>query len=84
MQEILTLLIPAAAVFILMKIITAPMRLIFKLLLNTACGFLCLLLLNTISGFTGYVFALNFLTAAVVGVLGVPGIILLVLAGIFL
>ena len=46
-------------------------------LLNTGCGFICLFLLNLLSGITGIVFELNFITAAIVGFLGLPGIVLL-------
>ena len=84
MQEFIVLLVPVLLVFLLLKLITKPMKLIFKLLLNTGCGFVCLRILNALSGITGYIFEVNFLTAAIVGVLGMPGIILLVLAGFFL
>ena len=36
-----------------------------------------LFLLNLLSGITGIVFELNFITAAIVGFLGLPGIVLL-------
>lgn len=84
MHEFIVLIVPAILIFLLIKIITKPMRLVFKLLLNTACGFLCLILLNALAGITGYVFEVSFLTAAIVGVLGMPGIVLLVLASFFL
>ena len=64
-------------VFLFIKILLTPMKLIFKLLLNTGCGFICLFLLNLLSGITGIVFELNFITAAIVGFLGLPGIVLL-------
>ena len=84
MQEIIVLIIPALLIFLLLKIITKPMKLIFKLLINTACGFVCLILLNALAGITGYVFEVSFLTAAIVGVLGMPGIVLLILASFLL
>lgn len=84
MHELIVLIVPAILVFLLIKLITKPMRLIFKLLLNTACGFLCLILLNALAVITGYVFEVSFLTAVIVGVLGMPGIILLILASFFL
>ncbi len=84
MHEILVLLVPAFLIFLLLKIITKPMKLIFKLLINTACGFVCLFLLNALAGITGYVFTVNFVTAAIVGVLGMPGILLLILSSFLL
>ena len=72
MHEILVLLVPALLIFLLLKIITKP------------CGFVCLFLLNALAGITGYVFTVNFITAAIVGVLGMPGIVLLILASFLL
>lgn len=70
-------IILAAVVFVLLKIISLPIRLIWKLLINTGCGFLCLIILNLLSAYTGVLFDLNVVTAAIVGFLGLPGIILL-------
>ena len=54
METISVLLVLAAAVLsvvILVKILAAPVRLVFKLLLNALCGFLLLIVVNIISGF---------------------------------
>lgn len=74
MQEILALAVPVLFIFLFIKILLTPMKLIFKLLLNTGCGFICLFLLNLLSGITGIVFELNFITAAIVGFLGLPAL----------
>jgi inhibitor of the pro-sigma K processing machinery len=84
MHEILALAVPVLFIFLFIKILLTPMKLIFKLLLNTGCGFVCLFLLNLLSGFTGIVFELNFITAAIVGFLGLPGIVLLLVVQFFL
>ena len=41
--------------------------------------FICLWLLNLASGITGIVFEINFITTLIVGFLGIPGIILLLI-----
>ena len=46
---------------------------------NSASGFICLWLLNLLSGLTGIVFEINLFTCLLVGILGIPGIILLVI-----
>ena len=74
---ILKFLVIALAVWGLLKIISLPIRLIWKLAINTGCGFAILLVLNWLSPYTGVLFDLNFLTSAIVGFLGLPGIILL-------
>lgn len=84
MQEIIALAVPILFIFLFIKILMTPMKLIFKLLLNTGCGFVCLFLLNLLSGFTGILFEINFITAALVGFLGMPGILLLLVFHFFL
>ena len=77
MENIISVLIPVVLVLLLLRIMITPVRLGIKLLINGACGFLCLWLLNWISGFTGVYFPINPITAAIAGFLGLPGIALL-------
>ena len=79
MESILALLIPALLAILVFKLFFSQVRLIWKLLINSASGFICLWLLNLASGITGIVFEINFVTALLVGFLGIPGIILLVI-----
>ena len=84
MENILSVLIPVVLVLLLLRIMITPVRLGIKLLINGACGFLCLWLLNWISGFTGVYFPVNPITAAIAGFLGLPGIALLAVVQWFL
>ena len=77
MENILSLAVPVLLVFLLLRLIAAPVRLGVKVLLNSACGFACLWLLNWISGFTGIFFPINPVTVVIAGFLGLPGIALL-------
>lgn len=74
MEEIVTLLIPALLAIVLIRLLLLPMKLIFKIALHSAAGFVCLWLLNSISGFTGLFFPINAVTVVVAGFLGLPGI----------
>ena len=65
------------AIVLLLKIIAAPIRLGYKLLINLACGYALLFLFNLLSSLTGFVLDLNLVTAAVVGLFGLPGLALL-------
>lgn len=56
-----------------------PMKIVIKLLVNSAVGGLAVLILNAIGGAFGIHIALNFVTAAIVGILGVPGLVLCLL-----
>ena len=57
-----------------------PLRLALKLLMNTALGFLALWAVNATAAVTGVALGLNLLNALTVGVLGLPGFVLLLLA----
>lgn len=61
------------------QLFSAPLRLALKVLLNTLLGFAALFLLNLASGVTGFTLGLNLLNALIVGILGVPGLVLLAL-----
>ena len=80
MENILSLLIPVLAVFLLLRLIALPVRLGAKLVINGVGGFLCLWLLNWISGFTGIFFPINAATVGIAEFLGLPGIALLAAA----
>lgn len=74
MENFVALLIPALLGLLFVRLLMTPMKLIFKLLIHSACGFLCLWLLNTISGFTGIFFPINAVTVLIAGFLGLPGV----------
>ena len=71
-----------AAVFLLLALIRvfqAPLRLALKLLVNTLLGFLALWVVNLTVAFTGIALGFNLWNALVIGVLGLPGFLLLLL-----
>ena len=81
METWITLLIPALLALVLVRLLLLPLRSMLKLVIHSGCGFLCLWLLNTVSGFTGIAFPMNAVTVLIAGILGLPGIgILAVLA----
>jgi inhibitor of the pro-sigma K processing machinery len=77
MENFVSILIPLLLLTLLLKVMVLPIRWFWKLFVNSACGFLCLWLLNSVSGYTGLLFPINAVTAAVAGFLGLPGIGLL-------
>ena len=79
MENFVTLLIPALLAVFLVRMLLMPIRMVFKLLLHSGCGFACLWLLNTVSGFTGVYLPVNAATVLIAGFLGLPGIGLLAL-----
>lgn len=64
------------AVFILLR---KPIKIVFKLLLNTIVGFIALFVINFLGSFIGVSVAVNWINAVLVGVLGIPGVALILL-----
>ena len=84
MENFAAIFITALLIFGLLRLIALPIQWGVKILLNSACGFLCLFLLNTISGFTGVYFPINCVTVIIAGFLGLSGIGALALVQFFL
>ena len=82
MEQFVTLLIPALLALIAVRLLLLPMKFIFKLLIHSACGFLCLWMLNSIAGFTGIFFPINAVTVLTAGILGLPGVGILALLAV--
>ena len=77
MENILALIVPVLIAIFVIKLLLSQVKLIWKLAVNSLSGFICLWLLNLASGLTGIEFDINFITTLVVGFLGIPGILLL-------
>lgn len=63
--------------YVVCKLLSAPLRLIGKLIINALIGALVLLVFNWIGGNFGVTIAVNPLNSLITGVLGAPGVILL-------
>lgn len=79
MENFAAILIPMLLLSALLRLLVMPIRWFWKIFVNSACGFVCLWLLNSISAFTGIYFPINYVTAIIAGFLGLPGIGLLVI-----
>ena len=82
MENILALAVPVLICILVVKFLCSQAKLIWKITVNSLSGFVCLWLLNLASGITGIVFEINFITTLIVGFLGIPGIILLLIGQI--
>lgn len=76
---IVYVVIAVLLISLVVKIFKAPIKLAFKLLLNMVSGFITLLIFNFIAGIFGFTLTITWVSALVAGVLGIPGVILLVL-----
>lgn len=73
---ILPFLIGVLALFIVLKLLALPMKLIVKLVINGLVGGLIIFLVNLIGANFGFIIDLNWITAIIVGILGVPGVVI--------
>lgn len=70
---ILFLLVAAARLF------SAPLKLALRVVINSVLGFAAMWLLNLTTAATGLSLGLNLFNALIIGILGVPGFVLLLL-----
>ncbi len=73
--------IAAAVIAVILAIIifTRPMKFLLRMLVSTAVGFIVLIALNYIGSFVGISVGINLINALIVGVLGLPGLALLLI-----
>ena len=74
MEKSVMLLVPALLALILVRLLLMPLKFAFKLGIHSACGFLCLWILNTAAAVTGIAFPMNAVTVLTAGIFGLPGI----------
>lgn len=76
----LTMIIPFAigvlVLFIVLKVLTLPMKLIVKLLINSVVGGVAIFVINLVGANFNFAIDLNWFSAITVGVLGLPGAII--------
>lgn len=76
-MEYLVFIGAVVAVFIILKILAWPLKKIIKMLINIGVGALLLVLVNYIGGYFNFMIPINWVSALVVGILGIPGVIIL-------
>ena len=78
-QTVIAVLLGGFFLIALIRVFRTPLRVALKLLLNTLLGFLALWAVNLTAAWTGIALGLNLWNALVIGVLGLPGFVLLLL-----
>lgn len=72
------------AVYLFLKLLSAPFKLAIKLLMHAGLGFLLLLIEELIAGFFNFSLGITFINCLVAGVFGIPGVVVLILIKLFL
>jgi len=78
-QKILAAFLAVFFLIALLRIFSTPLKTAFRILCNTLLGFLALWGVNLTAGVTGIALGLNLMNALVIGILGFPGFVLLLL-----
>ena len=76
-QKIIAALLAGFFIIALLRVFSAPLKLAVKLLVNTLLGFCALWAVNLTAGATAL--GVNVFNALVIGILGLPGFLLLLL-----
>lgn len=77
--NILVVLGCALAIFVIGKIFLFPIKFLLKLVFNTIIGGAIIYIINLVGANFGFHIGLNLITSLVVGILGIPGAILLII-----
>ena len=70
--------------FIFGKIFIIPIKTVLKLIINSMLGGLLIFIINLIGSFFNFHIGLNLITSIFVGILGIPGAIVIVIIKLFL
>ena len=65
--------------FLLGKTLLIPLKIVLKMIVNSMLGGILLVVLNAVGSTVGLMIPLNLVNAVTVGILGVPGVIMLLL-----
>ncbi|NLX77636.1 MAG: pro-sigmaK processing inhibitor BofA [Clostridiaceae bacterium] len=61
------------------KALKVPLKIALKLLFNSLLGGMAIIVINYLGNFVDFYIPLNFFSALIVGTLGLPGVILLII-----
>ena len=70
--------------WIIGKIFSVPLKALFKLIINSVLGGLLIFIINLIGAVWNFHIGLNIVTAILVGLLGIPGAVLLIILKLFI
>ena len=82
--NLLTYLACICFLFIFGKVFIVPIKKILKLVVNSVLGGVAIYLINLIGGTFGFHIGLNIFTSILVGLLGLPGAVCLVIVKLFI
>ena len=84
MGHYLSVTFEIVALLLIFRLMSLPIRLIWKLVINLLCGFAALLLMNLLGGLLGITLSINLVSVGTVALLGLPGVGLLLMIRLLL
>ena len=72
------------AIFFIGKIFIVPIKIVVRLILNSILGGVLIFLINVIGAYFHFHIGLNIITSLFVGLLGIPGAVVMIILKIFL
>ncbi len=64
--------------YLVAQVFLKPIKLLWKLMLNSAIGLILLLGINFIGAYFSFILPVNIITVLIAGFLGIPGLLLLI------
>ena len=83
-QSLFAYAVGGVLVLIALILLAKPIKWLFKLIINCALGCVCLIAYNFIGGLFGLYIGVNVITAITVGLLGIPGLAMLMLLSVII
>ncbi len=83
-QILFVILFLILLVFLVGRILFIPLRWVLKLGYNSLLGFISLWIFNLIGSFVDFHLPINIVTVLIAGILGIPGLILLIILRVYL
>ncbi len=80
---VLPFIVAILVLFIILKILALPVKIIIKLVINGLIGGFIIWLINLIGANFGFTITLNWITAVLVGIFGIPGAIVIAIIQMF-
>lgn len=79
MDNVLWFILAIALLFIVVKFLKWPLKILWKLIVNGVLGVILLILVNFVGGYFGISIGINIVTSLIAGFFGVPGVIFLII-----
>ena len=77
-------LIAIVGLYILVRVFSWPLKILFKLIVNAVLGVILLVIVNLIGRYFGFSIGINAITALIAGFFGIAGVIFLIIFKLFL